>query len=233
MCTVDLHNSVSVVALPDPRANHRSFTARRSQVEFVGDRHALVSALRRGDEGAAAALFHEYARLVERTISRILGIDNDLPDAMQDVFLRALRSVHKLRDPQALTDWILQITVYTSTDWLRKRKRKRWLLFYDPTTIEHPTAHEVDENGREALRATYAVLDKMSIEERTVFALRYIDGMELTQLAEACDCSLATVKRRLSRASARFEALAKREPVLIPWINQRSTDTSPEGEPVP
>lgn len=233
MCTVDLHNSVSVVALPDSRASHRGFTARRNQVEFVGDRHALVSALRRGDEGAAAALFHEYARLVERTISRILGIDNDLPDAMQDVFLRALRSVHKLRDPQALTDWILQITVYTSTDWLRKRKRKRWLLFYDPTTIEHPTAHEVDENGREALRATYAVLDKMGIEERTVFALRYIDGMELTQLAEACDCSLATVKRRLSRASARFEALAKREPVLIPWINQRSTDTSPEGEPVP
>lgn len=210
-------------SVPGGSSSSTPAVPRRGHVEFVGDRHALVSALRRGDEGAAAALFHEYAPLVERTIARILGVDNDLPDAMQEVFLRALRSVHHLRDPQALTDWLLQITVYTSTDWIRKRTRKRWLLFSDPVTLEHPANDSVDETGREALRATYAVLDRMSIEERTVFALRYIDGMELAQLAVACDCSLATIKRRLSRASARFEALAKREPALEPWLAERNT----------
>jgi RNA polymerase sigma-70 factor (ECF subfamily) len=201
-------------------------THRRSHVEFVGDRAALVNALRRGDEGAAAALFHEYATLVERTIGRILGVDNDLPDATQDVFLRALRSVHRLRDPQALTDWLLQITVCTATDWVRKRKRKRWLLFFDPTDLEHPPSQQDDEQGREAVRATYAVLDRMSVEERTVFALRHIDGMELLQLAQACDCSLATVKRRLNRANARFEALARHEPSLLQWLQTQDDDAN-------
>jgi RNA polymerase sigma-70 factor (ECF subfamily) len=228
----DLNAEVPGLSLSDPRTSRPTVSPRRGQVEFAGDRAALVSALRRGDEGAAAALFHEYASLVERTIGRILGVDDDLPDATQDVFLRALRSVHKLRDPQALTDWLLQITVCTATDWVRKRKRKRWLLFFDPRELEHPRGQDVDELGREALRATYAVLDRLSVEERTVFALRYIDGMELLQLAQACDCSLATVKRRLNRANSRFEALAKHEPALQPWLQgQRTQSELAEEEP--
>ena len=78
--------------------------------------------------------------------------------------------------------------------------------------------HSVDDVAREALRATYRVLDRLTVEERAVFTLRYLDGMELTQVAVACDCSLATVKRRLSRAMARFAALATHEPALGPWL---------------
>lgn len=195
--------------------------AHRGLVEFAGDRAALVAALGRGDEGAAAALFHEYAPLVERTIGRILGVDDDLADARQEVFLRALRSVQRMRDPQALTDWLLQITVCTAVDWIRKRKRRRWLLFVEAGERGQEPSFSVDETGRAALRATYRVLDRMSIEERTVFALRHIDGMELTQVATACSCSLATMKRRLSRADARFELLARREPALLLWLAER------------
>jgi RNA polymerase sigma-70 factor (ECF subfamily) len=203
---------------------------RRGVVGFAGDREALVAALVQGNEGAAVALFHEYAPLVERTIGRILGVDDELPDATQEVFLRALRSVHKIRDPQALTDWILQITIYTATDWIRRRKRRRWLVFQDPSQIEGSDTAEIDETGLEALRATYALLDRLAIEERTVFALRYIDGMELTHLARVYDCSLATIKRRLGRANARFEAMARGVPALHPWLEQqRGHEPSKEG----
>jgi RNA polymerase sigma-70 factor, ECF subfamily len=202
---------------------------RRSLVAFVGDRRALVLALGRGDEGAAAALFHEYAPLVERTIGRILGVDDDLPDATQEVFMRALRSVPRLRDPEALTDWLLQITVCTATDWVRRRQRRRWLLFFDPSQLEHPRAQESSEMDREALRATYRVLDRMNVEERMVFALRFIDGMELGSLARASGCSLATIKRRLGRATARFQSLAKREPALAIWVGATHDAGGKEG----
>ncbi len=203
-----------------PNLPRRPAPSRRGLLGFAGDRAALVAALRRGDEGAAAVLFHEYAPLVERTIGRILGVDDDLPDATQEVFLRALSSVHRIRDPQALTDWLLQVTVCTATDWIRKRRRLRWLSFVDPGEIVEHQSFSVDEVGREVLRASYRVMDRMGIEERTVFALRHIDGMELTHVAIACDCSLATVKRRLGRANARFEALARREPALRRWLEE-------------
>jgi RNA polymerase sigma-70 factor (ECF subfamily) len=199
-------------------------------VEYAGDRAALVAGLIEGSEGAAVALFHEYASLVERTVGRILGLDDELPDVVQEVFFRALRSVHRIRDPQALTDWLLQITICTATDWIRKRKRRRWLVFRDPGQLEEPAGLPIDEAGREAVRATYAVLDRLRIEERLVFVLRYLDGMELNQVAAACDCSLATVKRRLGRAMARFEALAKREPALLPWLDgQQARDCCEEA----
>ncbi|MGC4089639.1 MAG: RNA polymerase sigma factor [Polyangiaceae bacterium] len=209
-------SNLQLVPQPNP-------SAKSGSVEFVGDRAALVAALGRGEEGAAVALFDEYAELVERTAGRILGVDDELADVTQEIFVRALRSIHRIRDPQALTDWLIQIAVFTTRDWLRARKRKRWLAFWDPEQLEEldgrSTNPSSDADAREALRATYRVLGHLSIEERTAFALRYLDGMELTQIAAACDCSLATTKRRLKRASARFELLAQREPALGPWLD--------------
>ena len=71
-----------------------------------GDSHALVKGLLARDEAAAVALFEEYAGLVERTIARILGPDTELSDAVQEAFLSALNSMPKLRDPQALPQWM-------------------------------------------------------------------------------------------------------------------------------
>jgi RNA polymerase sigma-70 factor (ECF subfamily) len=205
--------SLALVANPDARPPRRW-----GPLDPVADRTALVLALRRGDEQAAAAFFREFSPLVERTIGRIVGFDDDLPDATQEAFLRAMRSMDRLRDPQALVDWLLQIAVFTATDWLRSRKRRRWLVFFDPERHQEPAAPDPDDAGRDALRATYRVLDRMSMEERTVFALRFIDGMELSTVASACACSLATAKRRLTRAAARFHALARSERALAPWL---------------
>ena len=69
-----------------------------------------------------------------------------------------------------------------------------------------------------ALVATYAALDALPVDERIAFALRFIDGMELTEVAAACETSLATIKRRLDRASASFEAEARRQPALEAWL---------------
>lgn len=201
----------------------------RAGIGFAGDRAVLVAGLRRGDEGAAAAFFHEYSSLVQRTLARILGADPDLPDAMQEVFLRALRSADHIREPQALTEWLRRLTVFTAMDWLRSRRRRRWLLLLEPAHLHRPPFAVVDESGRDALRATYRVLDRMNAEDRTVFALRFLDGLELTQLADACDCSLATVKRRLGRARKRFEAVAQREPALQTWL--QASDPSEEELP--
>jgi RNA polymerase sigma-70 factor (ECF subfamily) len=186
-------------------------------VSFAGDDHALLRALGRGDQGAAAALFDRYAALVERTMARVLGVDSELSDAVQEAFVRMLRSVHAVRDPQALPEWVRRVAVCTAVDTLRHRRRRRWLLL-DPIESIEEDGVEADLEGREALKATYAVLDQLPVEERTVFALRVIDGMELQQVAGACDCSLATVKRRLERAESRFALLARKHPALGSWL---------------
>ena len=202
----------------------------QSREPLVADRHALVLALKRGDQQAAAAFFREFAPLVERTIGRIMGFDDELGDATQEAFIRAVRSLESLRDPQALVDWLVQIAVYTATDCLRRRSRRRWLLFVGTAPIEEPAA-TTDVAAREAVRATYRVLDRMRPEERTVFALRFIDGMDIDALANAHDCSRSTIKRRLARAVSRFRILARREAVLASWVENSQEGVDEEELP--
>jgi RNA polymerase sigma-70 factor (ECF subfamily) len=79
-------------------------------------------------------------------------------------------------------------------------------------------APQPDFEVSEALRAAYRVLSSLQVDERIAFALRFVEGMDLTEVAAACGVSLATTKRRLARAEARFALLADREPSLAEWL---------------
>lgn len=180
--------------------------------------HGLVRGLLEGNERAAVQFFDQYSALVERTIARILGRDAELADAVQEAFLSALNSLPKLRDPQALPQWVRRVAVATAVDWVRRRARKRWLTLVDPAELTGQR-EEVDTAPRDAMEATYAVLTRLPIPERTVFALRHIEGLSLGEIADACGFSLATTKRRLSDADRRFRRLARRDSTLQAYIS--------------
>jgi RNA polymerase sigma-70 factor (ECF subfamily) len=188
---------------------------------FNGDETALVEALRAHHPGAKAAFFQRYIKLVERMTTHVLGFDAELADVLQEVFAAALSSLHTLHDPTALEPWLSTVAVLTARKVLRGRSRRSWLRrFTDSAEDERyePATAGVDVEARRALRAVYTVLAKLPADERIAFALRFIDGMELTEVAAACSVSLATIKRRLARAERRFLANARNYPELGSWI---------------
>jgi RNA polymerase sigma-70 factor (ECF subfamily) len=189
---------------------------------FVGDDAALVGGLRDHHPGAKAAFFQRYAPYVERIITRVIGYDRELADILQETFLSALASLHTLKDAQALRPWLAQVTTLTARKVLRTRTRRRWLRLFvdadDEARWERPVAeHEPD--ALRALHAVYAVLGELPADERIAFALRFVEGMELTEVASACAVSLATVKRRLKRAETHFVAEARNRPELGDWLS--------------
>jgi len=200
----------------------------------VNDDYALIAGIRRGDPAAAAALFEQYRGLVQRTLVRILGFDSELADTVQETFIRALGSTRLLRDPQALPSWLIRISVCTASDLIRRRRRRRWLQFFaepqDLVDRKSDLAYEAepDMEARQALRAAQAVLNSLPADERIAFSLRRLSGMELTEVAHACGCSLATIKRRLVRAEKRFLARAEKHQALEDWLsddNRRGAET--------
>lgn len=179
---------------------------------------ALVAALRARRRGGAEALFDRYARHVERVLHRVLGPDQDLNDLVQDVFVAAFEAVDKLQDPSALRAWLAQIAVYTARGRIRRRVRWRLLSFRPVSDLDEFHAPSTSSDVTEALRATYRVLDRLPTDERIAFALRFIESMELAEVAQSCGVSLATIKRRLSRAQKRFLELSTQEPCLAEWM---------------
>lgn len=188
------------------------------KVAFAGDDAALVEGFRRGDPGARAALYDRHADHVHRVLYRILGFHRDLADLHHDVFVRALGSLPRLEDPAALKGWLTMIAVHVAHTAITRRRRHRWLWFLPAEELPEVTGSDAPGEVRDALRATYAALDALPADERIAFALRYIDGMELTEVAAACATSLATIKRRLARAGDHFAAEARQRPALEPWL---------------
>jgi RNA polymerase sigma-70 factor (ECF subfamily) len=185
---------------------------------FEGGDEALVEGLRSGHAPAIAVFCDRHGEHVRRLLGRILGADSELPDLHHDVFVRAIESLHTLRDARNLRGWITVIAVNTARSALKRRARRRWFGL-TPAAGEVPEpAGEVDEDTAEALARTYRVLDRLPADERVAFTLRFIDEMELTEVADACAVSLATIKRRLARAQERFVALARRDEVLCSWL---------------
>ena len=185
------------------------------------DDPAIVRGLRAGEPWARAALFDRCAPTVERIVRRILGRGrHEISDVVHDAFVQALGSLDNLRDPQALVGWMQKIATHTACRAIRARRARRWLFFWDPAELPEPPMDSVDSEVTEACRRTYALLERLPTDERVAFALRYIEGMEVERVAELCDVSLSTIKRRLGRAETRFTAAARRDEVLAKWLEE-------------
>ena len=175
---------------------------------------ALVSALLSGRPGAADAFIARYLDHVKRVVVRVMGVDAEMEDIVHDVFLDALRTVGRLKDAGALKMWLTSIALFKARRVLRSRRRRSWLRLTAPDELNRFAAVGGGSELAEAMRCTYRVLGDLSADERIAFALRFIDGMEHTEMALVCRTSVATVKRRLRRAEEHFLRRAKKYPVL-------------------
>lgn len=185
------------------------------------DDPAIVGGLRAGEPWARAALFDRCAPAVERIVRRLLGHGrHEISDVVHDAFVQALGSIDNLRDPQALVGWMQKIATHTACRAIRARRARRWLFFWDPAELPEFSIDGADSDINEACRLTYAVLERMPTDERAAFVLRYVEGLEIEKVAELCDVSLSTIKRRLHRAETRFAAAARRDEVLVKWLEE-------------
>jgi RNA polymerase sigma-70 factor (ECF subfamily) len=180
----------------------------------------LVDALRRGDRRARVVLVERYQTLVERLVSGALGIDSEVADVVQDVFVAVLEGVRGLKDPAALRGWIASLAVFTARGRIRRRRRWRWIRFLAPEDVPDVPVAGPQGETYEAVRATYDILQSFPPDERIAFSLRFISQMQLTEVAAACRVSLATVKRRLARAEGRFVAAAGAHPALAERLSR-------------
>jgi RNA polymerase sigma-70 factor, ECF subfamily len=186
------------------------------------DDAALVAAVRAAEPGAAGRMWDRYASLVRGILRRMLG-PIDVEDGLQDAFLRLFRDLGSLRDPAALRSFLIGIALHVAKSELRRRRARRWLLLFDDGVVAEREALAADEwnEPRAAVLRLYKVLDRMSDGARTVFVLRYVEGLDLAELSAVLDCSLATTKRRVADAARRVWLLAASEPLLAPYLEAR------------
>jgi len=169
----------------------------------------LATRLMAGEPWAREAFYRRYVKAVWCTALRLVGDRADADDVVQDTFVEALRDVSKLREPSRMRAWLLQITVHQAHRRFRKRKLMRRLGLERPQedglleTLAKPGA---STETRAELACIDRVLGRVSSSQRFAWMLRHVEGLSLEEVAEACDCSLATAKRRIARTVQHLES---------------------------
>jgi RNA polymerase sigma-70 factor (ECF subfamily) len=182
------------------------------------DDAALALAAGRGSPHAAGAIWDRHAGLVRGILRRSLGAD-DVEDHVQEVFLRLFKQLPELRKPESLRSFLIGIAIRVAGTELRRRRVRRWLHIAPPDELENDPAPVRDDDAREAVSRLYAILDRLDADSRVLFVLRYVEALELTEVAAARGVSLATVKRKLARTAERVFALARRDEILLTYLS--------------
>jgi len=195
------------------------------------DDGALARLAAEKDPRAAAALWDRYATLVRGILRRTLGPSADVEDLVQDAFIGLFRTLPGLRDPDALRSFVVGTALRVARSELRRRRVRRWLSLTSSGAMPDAAQEGAsDPEARRAVKRLYEVLDKIDDRGRMAFVLRYIEGYELTEVAEALGCSLATTKRALGKAQERVNAMVKRDPLLAQYAREGSDEAEDDEE---
>ncbi len=148
-------------------------------------------------------LLEEHQQGVFRYAYRLSGCAATAEDIAQEVFLRAFRSLHQLRDEAAAGGWLL---VIARNEFLRhcRRRAASGEVIVDPQDCD--TAAEQAPPQIENQEWVAKALEQLSEEFRLVLLMYYFEELSYAQIAEQLNIPLGTVMSRLSRGKAHLKA---------------------------
>ena len=143
-----------------------------------------------------------YRLVYYRTYSRM-----DAEDITQEVFVQAYQKLKSLNDTQKFRAWLYTIAVNRCNDFLRKRKyltllriktaREQKLM---ETGVEKGNSYDEALAREKFWQKVRSLMDRLSAMEREVFTLRFMDHLNLGEIATVLGKNESTVKTHLYRA---------------------------------
>ena len=170
---------------------------------------AEVQAARRGDRSAFETLVRSVQRPVYGLCLRLLRVEAEASEVAQETFLRAYQNLHRYDDGKPFDLWVMAIARNLCLDLLRRRSR----MLTDNVDDMHevlPSGEASQEDGviaGEERRSLESALSTLSVDDREVLALYYVQKRTTKESAVVMGVAPGTIMARLFRAR---EKLRKR-----------------------
>jgi RNA polymerase sigma factor (sigma-70 family) len=158
----------------------------------------VASAVRQavaGDELAFARIVDTYHRDLVRVAYVVAGDEQVAEDAAQSAWSIAWRKLGSLRDPERLRPWLVSVAANEARQLVRSRHRRA----VAEIRVGLPDDPEDDPVAEIDTLDLLAVLRGLKPEDRRLLALRYVAGLEPTEIAALVGMSPSGVRGHLSR----------------------------------
>lgn len=199
----------------------------------VSEEDLLVRGLREGSERAYEALLQAYQQPVYSLVSRLMADPADVPDVVQEVFIKIFRNIGNFRGGSTLKTWIYRIAVNEA------HNHRRWFARHQQPEVGFaarealgPTEQNITDPGRSpfelALHGETRALVEDALAElnpkfRAAVVLRDIEDLSYEEIAAVLEISLGTVKSRILRGREALRTILEgrlESAPAFPWSPQ-------------
>lgn len=148
------------------------------------------------DRGTIENLYIRFAPMVLGRARMLLRNEHAAQDALQEVFVRALRAGHTFRAEASPATWLYRVTTNFCLNCLRDEARRHELW------SQHGTATEMIEHGNAARIQITQILARVRPELQEIALYSIIDELSHEEIADLLGVSRRTIGNRLEQFRA-------------------------------
>ncbi len=173
----------------------------------------LVRRTKDGDGDSFAELYSMSFNKIYNYARHYLRDEYLAQDAVQEVFINALKNINKLKDPTLFVAWLNQIAFRVCFDFARTHKND--YKEADSELLEEVSDSKSEANPEESSMEKdeksrlMAAIDRLKPTEREIIILRYFQALKIDDIVDATGISKSTVKRQLSSAVEKLKEIMK------------------------
>jgi len=169
----------------------------------------LVERVQRGDKNAFNLLVTKYQHKVANLVSRYVKNHADVPDIVQEAFIKAYRALPNFRGDSAFYTWLYRIAVNCAKNQLVSSGRKPPGSDIEIEDAEvYDSGEALRENAspekllltQEIKKVIFSTIEQLPEDLRTAINLRELEGLSYEEIATIMECPVGTVRSRIFRA---------------------------------
>jgi RNA polymerase sigma-70 factor (ECF subfamily) len=193
----------------------------------LSDAELVIACQKKQDGHAFDLLVKRHQRGVFNFLYQLAPDWQNTADLTQEVFIRAWRSLPRLRNPKAFRCWLNQIATNLFYDELRKRpKQVRTISMDEPmdasdsddgSTRDIPDCRALPDESvlrQELFETIRAAISDLPDQFRIAIVLRELQGLSYEEIAVLTGSEMGTVKSRIARARTKIQE------VLNPYLDR-------------
>jgi RNA polymerase sigma factor (sigma-70 family) len=164
----------------------------------------IISEVLKGNKEKYALLMRKYNQRLYRISKGYLKDEAEIEDVMQETYIKAFQHLSGFENRSEFSTWITRILINECMQRIKKSSRLSQ-IGYDDEDMEVMNYTDKKNPEMESMNTELKGVLEMSIAQlpekyRSVFIMREVEKMSVSETCEALDLTESNVKVRLNRA---------------------------------
>ncbi|NUU74373.1 RNA polymerase sigma factor [Paenibacillus xylanilyticus] len=163
--------------------------------ELIQNIEAIVEDAKKGNKDAFVVIIREFERQIYTYCYYILKNREEAEDALQEVFIKVYRSIHKYEQQVSFKSWLYKVAYYHCLDMSRKTIRLKRKTLSLQNELQLMEEHRQSANVAEVEE----LLMNLKREEKNLVLLRAVEQYSFEEIGQIMDCKPATLRKKYER----------------------------------